>query len=248
MRGHTFVILAFFLLPGFVFGQGYRYHNKLTRFAVGIKSGVNISSMHLSADCYDIYKQYARIYGIIGGWFQYRPESVFSIRPEVSLLGRGAQMSCEDVKYKVSATFMNLRINAQLHFFIPRTTNSIYIVVAPAWNAVMGGSVFFSSEEFESLEMKLSSSNMHIHNFNLFFGFGYESSIYFQGRSLNIAGEIGYSVCMVNTFTEAEQTNDVTVLNNLLYSHPNTGSRTFNGIELSVRVGLPFGKRIRIKR
>ena len=248
MKWHRLIIIAVLLFSTTAFGQGFRRQEPLRQFAYGAKIGMNVTNMRLTEECYKIYDHQFIPYPALGAWFQYRSESGFVIRPELTLCGRGSQITCHDVIYRVSSTCLNFRINLQLHMYIPRTTKSMYIVAAPSWNATVEGHVYFSSEDIPSLLMDLSSSSMHVHDMNVFVGMGFETPIFAIGRTLYLSGEAGYSFCLTNSFTEAELTNNVTVLNNLLYSHPNMGSRIFSGIEASVRIGIPFGKKIRIRR
>lgn len=217
-------------------------------YAYGIKAGFNLSDMRLSENCYNIYNHSMKPYGIGGVWFQYRTKSGLAIRPELTMVGRGSRISCHDVVYSVASTCLNLRVNVQFHMFLPRSSSSIYFVAAPTWNATLGGHVHFSSDDIASLDMTLSSSSMNIHDMNVFVGIGFDMPLSLSGRTFELAGDLGYSFCLTNSFTSDERSNNVTVLNNLLYSHPNMGGRLFYGIEASVRLGLPFGKTIRIRR
>lgn len=248
MKTRRLAILLLLVLCSNVASGQYRRQSLLRRFSYGVKTGFTLTDMRLTAKCYRIYDYSMRPYGSLGAWIQYRSESGITVRPELTLVGRGSNISCHDVTYSVSSTCLNLRVNLQLHMYIPRTTSSIYFVVAPTWNATLGGRVHFSSEEIESLEMKLSSSSMNINDVNIFAGLGFEIPMFIFGRDMEFSGELGYYFCLTNSFTTDEQTNNVTVLNNLLYSQPNTGSRLFSGIEASVRLGIPFGKKIRIRR
>ena len=248
MKWHRLIIIVALLFSTTAFGQRYRRQEPLRRFAYGAKIGMCITNMRLTEECYKIYDYQLVPYPALGAWFQYRSESGLVFRPELTLCGRGSQISCHDVMYRVSSACMNLRMNLQLHMYLPRTFMSIYFVAAPSWNVTLGGYALFSSEDTPPVRMNLSSSSMHVHDMNVFVSMGFETPIFAIGRTLYLSGEAGYSFCLTNSFTEAELTNNVTVLNNLLFSHPNMGSRIFSGIEASVRIGIPFGKKIRIRR
>ncbi len=245
MKWHSIIIIIIVILcSDTVYGQKHHRKEYTRRFAAGVKTGISLTDMRLSSDYYDIYKSSIRPYGSFGAFFLYKDKSGFAFRPELVLGGRGSSLSCHDVKYAISSTCLNLRMNLEYHLYINRTTKSVYFVAAPGWNTTLGGWVKYSSEEIESLKMNLSRSNMHIHDMNVFVGMGFDMQLLISRRSFYLAGEVGYNFYLTNSFTADEQTNNINILNNLIYSHPNTGRRVFNGIEASLRIGIPFGKTI----
>ncbi len=96
--------------------------------------------------------------------------------------------------------------------------------------------------------MGLSASNIYGGDFELFCGAGFEYPIQKEGEMILLSGELGYNFTLANSFTRDERAGGVPSVNLADLSQPATGSRLFHGFEISVRVGLPFGKKLKIRR
>ena len=64
-----------------------------------------------------------------------------------------------------------------------------------------------------------------------------------ERATLNISAEAGYCWGFMNSFTEAEQNATGNVLNQYYDSRPAAGKRLARGLEISISIGMPFGKR-----
>ena len=217
----------------------------LQRFSAGVKTGVNVGDYRLTADCYDVYKHKMTANAVAGAWFQYRTPFGLSVRPEVAYVGRGVELEWEDVKYSMRAHCLDLRVGVIYGFTIKKTLLSPYIVVAPTWNATLGGKMSYYDDFAGEMETPLSKSNMKMHDFDMFCGAGLEYPVFGKGWAIYLSGEIGYNWGLVRNFSKQESTNDITVLNPNLDPKPATGWRFGRGIEVTVRVGVPFGQKIK---
>ena len=226
-------------------GQG-RY--SLPKYGAGLHLGTNLATIHLNDKSYDIYSSTPVFGAIAGAWFQYRTESGISIRPELAYKGRGGTLTCRDVRYNLLAHTLDVRLGVQLDFYVPRSFSSFYLVAAPGYVHTLGGRIDYRSDVTGDLSMGLSASNIYGGDFELFCGAGFEYPIQKEGGMILLSGELGYNFTLANSFTRDERAGGVPSVNLADLSQPATGSRLFRGFEISVRVGLPFGKKLKIRR
>lgn len=219
----------------------------LQMFSAGVKTGVSVGDYRLTADCYDVYKHRMSGNGVAGAWFQYRTSFGLSVRPEMAYMGRGVTLDWADVHYRLRAHCLDLRVGVTYNFTIQKTLLSPYIVVAPTWNATLGGRVDYSDDWTGETVLPLSKSNMKMHDFDLFCGAGVEYPVFGKGWAIYLSGEVGYNWGLVRNFSRQETSSDINVLNASLDKQPPMGGRLGRGIEITVRVGVPFGQKIKRK-
>lgn len=219
----------------------------LQMFSAGVKTGVSVGDYRLTADCYDVYKHRMSGNGVAGAWFQYRTSFGLSVRPEIAYMGRGVTLDWADVHYRLRAHCLDLRVGVTYNFTIQKTLLSPYIVVAPTWNATLGGRVDYSDDWTGETVLPLSKSNMKMHDFDMFCGAGVEYPVFGKGWAIYLSGEVGYNWGLVRNFSRQETSSDINVLNASLDKQPPMGGRLGRGIEITVRVGVPFGQKIKRK-
>ena len=220
----------------------------LQMFSAGVKTGISIGDMRLTADCYDMYKHTMTANAVAGVYFQYRTPFGLSVRPEIAYVGRGANLEWEDVKYRMRAHCLDMRVGVIYNFTIHKTLLSPYVVVAPMWNTTLGGRVKYIDDFTEEINMPLSKSNMKMHDFDMFCGAGLEYPVFGKGWAIYLSGEIGYNWGLVRNFAKQEQNGNLTILNPSLDQPLATGGRLGRGIEITVRVGVPFGMNLKRKQ
>ena len=240
----TIVILLLAVLSVTTYGQE---RLKLQMFSAGVKTGINIGDMRLTADCYDMYKHKMTPNAVAGAYFQYRTQFGLSVRPEIAYIGRGANLEWEDVKYRMRAHCLDMRLGVIYNFTIKKTLLSPYVIIAPMWNATLGGRVNYTDDFTEEIEMPLSKSNMKMHDFDMFCGAGLEYPVFGKGWAIYLSGEVGYNWGLMRNFAQQELDGNLTVLNPSLDHHLAAGGRLGRGIEITFRVGIPFGKDLKRK-
>lgn len=237
------IIVTSSLLP--TYGQ---YRKQLQQYSAGIILGANLTDIKLSAECYSIYSHRWTPHPIVGGFFQYRSEEGFTIRPEMVYFGRGGGLSCQDVNYQLLAHCLSIRVGMRIDYVVPKLLFTLYGVVTPEVLFTLGGDVDYNSKNTGALNMSLSRSNMSIIDLGAFCGMGLEYPVFFHRRAIYISGEIGYHLNFINNLTSHETAGDITILNYINMPPPAQMTRLIGGFELTVRVGIPFGKFIKIKR
>lgn len=225
-----------------------QHRNRLKEYSAGVTFGANMTDIRLTADCYNIYHHHWQQHPIAGAYFQYRSENGLSFRPEVMYYGRGGILTCSDIRYQLLAHCIGLKVGMRLDYVVPRTLFTFYGIVTPELAFTMGGRVAYSSTITGPLNMSLSRSNMSVVDFGVLCGLGFEFPIFFDEKAIYLSFEAGYHLNIINSFTSREATGDITVLNYYNMPPPAQESRLSGGIEAMVRVGIPFGEEIRIKR
>ena len=234
--------LLFFILPvSSVSAQGLFSWQS---FSAGVKAGVCLGDYKLTAPEYSIYKHSMSANAVAGAWLQYRSPFGLSIRPEVAYAGRGVNLEWEDVTYKLRANCLDVRMAVLFNLTLGKTAVAPYVVVAPAWCMAMYGRIDYSDYYTGDIVMPLSLSSMKRHDFGVFCGLGLEYPLHGDGWAIYLSAEAGYNWGLTNSFSHKEQGTSVSVLNPSLDQRPAMGDRFARGIEITVRIGVPFGKEI----
>ena len=229
--------------------QTHGQHRKsLKQYSAGMTLGANMTNISLSDECYSIYGRQWIPHPVVGAFFQYRSKDGYSIRPEINYYGRGGGFACQDVSYRLSSHCLSLQLGLRLDCIVPRSFVTFYGMVAPELTVTLGGSVEYSSKNTSEIEMHLSSSNVRPLDFGALCGIGVEFPLFFGQKAVYLSGEAGYRFHFVNSFTAQEQSGDITILNYVNMPPLARGSRMCGGAEVTIRIGIPFGNTIRIRR
>lgn len=233
--------LFFIVVCGSVSAQGdFSWQS----FSAGVKAGVNLGDYKLTAPEYGIYKHSMSVNAVAGAWLQYRTPFGLSIRPEVAYSGRGVNLEWVDVDYKLRANCLDVRLGLLFNLTVGKTAVAPYVVVAPVWSMAMYGRVDYSDYYTGTIVMPLSLSSMRRDDFGVFCGLGLEYPVHGDGWAIYLSAEAGYNWGLTSSFSKKEQGTGVTVLNPSLDQRPALGDRFARGIEVTVRIGVPFGKEI----
>lgn len=217
----------------------------LRMFTAGVKMGLNVGDYRYTDAHYSIYKHSMTVNALAGAWVELRTKSGFAIRPEAAYVGRGVNLEWEDVSYRMRADCLDMRLGLVYIVPIKKTMLSPYFVVAPVWTVAMGGRVDYTDYYTGDIVMQVATSNVKMNDLGVFCGAGFEYPVHGYGWAIYLSGEAGYNWGLVNSFSKKEQTTEVTVMNPSLDQRPAMGSRFARGIEVTFRVGVPFGKVIK---
>ena len=216
-------------------------------FATGVKVGAGLSDISLSAPCYNVYSHHAVADGSLGGWLQWRSSGGFTMRAEAALRNPGTRLSWEDIDYRLREYTLGVRLAAQIDMPLPRSFSVVYLVAAPELAATVGGSVGFASPETGDIDMALNASDTRPLDLDIFFGLGVEFPFSVGDAPLLLAVEGGYRFGLVSSFTGID-IGSLQVLNLGPGTVQPAGSRLRRGAELTLRLGIPFGRKVRFAR
>lgn len=220
----------------------------LRMFAGGVKAGVSVGDYRLTSPYYSVYDHRMSVNGVAGAWIELRTKSGFGLRPEVAYMGKGVSLEWEDVRYRMRANCLDVRMGLLYNISLKKTLLTPYLVAAPTWSMAMDGRVDYEDCYTGEVVMQLSGSNMRRHELGVFCGFGLEYPLHGYGWAVYLSGEVGYNWGLTNSFTRKEQGYDIGVLNPSLDGRPAMDERLARGIEVTLRVGVPFGKVIKWRK
>lgn len=244
----TKYLFLFLLVTAIANPAQSQYRKRLKEYSAGVALGADLTDIRLSADCYNIYSHQWTPHPILGAFFQYRSEDGYSFRPELFYFGRGGGLTCQDVSYRLLAHCLDLRFGMRIDYVVPRSLFTFYGVVTPELTFTMGGDVEYTSKNTGALAMPISRSNMGVVDLGVFAGLGLEFPVFFDLKAIYLSCEAGYHLNILNSFTSREASGDIDILNIINLPPLAQGSRMSGGFELTVRIGIPFGDDIRIKR
>lgn len=246
MKYLRYIILAAIVLSATpALGQS---RHRLPKLAAGLRLGTNIGSISLTDKAYDIYSSSPSAFAVAGAWFQYRTEVGISFRPELTYKGRGGTLTGNDVYYHLLTNTIDTRLCVQLDFYVARSFASFYLMAAPTYVHTLGGHVSYRDDLNGDLNLDLSANNISDDEFELFCGAGFEYPLFAGGTMMLLSLEAGYNFTLTNNFTAAERNGELNAINLTNLSQPSVGSRLLHGVELAVRVGIPFGHHMKIRR
>ena len=159
-----------------------------------------------------------------------------SVGAELLFTGRGVRMQYEEIDYKLSANYFDLRFPIRYSFF--QKTIRPYVFIAPSLDFALGGKIKYYSSTTGDLICSLSKNNIYPFDFSLLFGVGTKFSVDIGQYNFLLGVELAYNLGTVNTFSKSEKDRMAHALNVSYYSIE--GTRRNSDFELTVSVGFPL--------
>ena len=224
------------------------------RFYLGVRGGLNLADMHFSRSETGVYSHTLVPSGMFG-LFAHFPlgDSQFSLRPEVSYVGRGVKLHWWDVDYRMRAHYLDFRLPLTFNF---KTNGNLspYIMMAPNMGLAFGGKIEYSDYLYTSgVSTDITEANINPVNFGLLLGAGIDYYFTRWGYPLLLSLEAGYNLGFRNIFAEREifanpdfeDDERSNILNKFFGAELWQGSRRTGGIEIAARVAVPFFKKVK---
>lgn len=228
------------------------------RLKIGVRTGVNFSNFRYSHEPINRYAHQIRNTGMLG-IFAEMPldKSQFSLRPELTLISRGTNLSWKDVKYDFTAHYVDLRLPLTYNFKLKNEHISPYLMVAPMLNRPYGGIITYSADDYNpAVSAPITKADIKRWDVSCMLGGGVDFRVDFERLPLYVSVEAGYNFGFINNFAKREQfdatDNPSIILNNFFGAELWKGKRHTRGIEIALRVAFPldreFVKRYRENR
>ena len=211
----------------------------IDRNEIGFRYCWNHADLNYSHKMFDMYTHKDNWQTGVGFFMTSRVSSHFAIRPEIDFIGRGASLKFEDITYKMEAKYVDLRLPLIVSL-APNGAVNPYLFVAPELCIVREGEITFKSDQTGKLTTDLAEGNIRPYDVGVMGGLGLEVPIHIGNFRFLLAAEGGYSLGLLNTFSEDELDGDAIVLNPSAYTFIPEGRRTHRGIEAAVTVTLPL--------
>lgn len=217
---------------------------------IGIRGGLNLSDMVYSHKPVDRYHHFLQPQGLVGlfGHFQLG-ESNFSLRPEVTLIGRADSLEWKDVQYRMKTHYIDFRLPVTYNFRIEGSRVSPYLMVVPEFGLAYGGKIGYHADDFpKGVTAKVTKADVKGYDAGLMFGAGVDFQVNAGNTPILMSVEAGYNLGLVNTFAQREIKDNPDVADNArsIIANKFFGAQLWEetrhnrGIELAVRVALPL--------
>ncbi|MDD4141546.1 MAG: porin family protein [Bacteroidales bacterium] len=215
---------------------------------VGVKGGINISTMYYS-DYYLHQLDQVAVVGPMAGVFVEVPLiKMVSVSPEVMFIGRGTSTEYVDrdgytTQYSLKSNNISLRVPVMLKFSINRV-GRLFIFAGPEVGCNIGGKISLTHKALsgslvDNVEVDMGKSNMALFHSGLLAGGGVRFNI-MVGRKMMIISrlELAYNYGYTDTFSSMEKEEISRAVNVNAYNI--NGKRKYRGIELTLSCSLPM--------
>lgn len=222
------------------------------RNLIGVRGGLNLSDMVYSYDHIDIYRHFLQPQGMAGlfGHFHLGKSNI-AIRPEVTFIGRADSLEWKDVRYRLKAHYLDLRLPITFNLRFKDSYVSPYLMVAPQANLAYGGKInYFDQEDYpEGCSTTITDADINPYDISVMLGGGLDILIPTKGIPLLLSLEAGYNLGLRNNFSQREILDNPTVADNdrsYILNHLIPGAELYKetrknrGIELALRIALPL--------
>lgn len=216
----------------------------------GVRGGLNFSDMKYTFDQIDRYDHTLRLQGMIGVFGQFQlGQSNFSLRPELSFVGRADSLRWADVHYGMKVNYLDFRLPVTYNFRFANTSFSPYLMVAPMMSLAYGGRVSYHDEDFvNGVYADITKADIRPTDFAVMFGAGVDYVAHLGKMPLQLSLEAGYNLGLGNTFAEREikdnenvASAERSIIKNMFFGAELYQEKRHNrGIELALRVAVPI--------
>lgn len=215
----------------------------INNITVGARIGASIATMFYSDILYQPYERgyVANALGGINADIQL--VEGFSVRPELSVLGRGARMQYMPyyLDYKLTPIYFDIRIPFVYTFMHDKKVRP-FIAVGPTFDFAIGGRSKFSRGENsiwrEVYDIQLGNGSIRRFDLGLYGGLGCQVLVTLNEYDFLFGGEFGYNLGFLNTFAKNEVNNVAHAVNSTIYDV--AGTRKNGNFEVSVSFGFPL--------
>ncbi len=217
---------------------------------LGVRGGLNLSDMVYSHRPVHRYKHVWQPQGMLGlfGHFQLG-ESNFSLRPEVTVIGRADSLVWKDVEYRMKAHYADFRLPIVYNFRFRNSCWSPYLMVVPEFCMAYGGRISYHADDFPNgVTAKVTRADINDYDAGVMLGLGMDILVKTDGMPLLLSLEGGYNIGLLNTFAQREikDNPDIAadsrsiIANNFFGAELWQETRNNRGIEIAMRLALPI--------
>ena len=220
------------------------------RCLLGVRGGLNLSDMIYSHRPVDRYKHIWQPQGMLGLFAHFQlGESNFSLRPEVTVIGRADSLVWKDVEYRMKAHYADFRLPIVYNFRFHNSCWSPYLMVVPEFCMAYGGKISYHADDFPNgVTTKVTRADINDYDAGVMLGLGMDFLVRTGGMPILLSLEGGYNIGLLNTFAQREIKNNPDVAadnpsviaNNFFGSELWQETRNNRGIEVAIRLAIPI--------
>ena len=220
------------------------------RCLLGVRGGLNLSDMIYSHRPVDRYKHIWQPQGMLGLFAHFQlGESNFSLRPEVTVIGRADSLVWKDVEYRMKAHYADFRLPIVYNFRFHNSCWSPYLMVVPEFCMAYGGKISYLADDFPNgVTTKVTRADINDYDAGVMLGLGMDFLVRTGGMPILLSLEGGYNIGLLNTFAQREIKNNPDVAadnrsviaNNFFGAELWQETRNNRGIEVAMRLAIPI--------
>lgn len=207
------------------------------RVYVGVKAGAGMSWADYSQLKNRSPKSILSPVGGIFAEFEFGDKRMFSLRPEINWLKRGTKISDDDLDYKLSAGYMDVRLPFVLNFGDYKRIRP-FVYVAPVLGFVNGGKINYSDAGGD-YEIDVTKANIASTYFAAAVGAGVKIPLHIvDDKFINLGFEVNYQHGLTDTYGGKELDGEAIAVNRPSYYL--RGNRKLHGVEIVASVSVPL--------
>lgn len=189
-------------------------------------------------------------------------KGLFGIRPELTWVRRGGVVggiysqgedyeglyeyyALQDIRYKLKANYIDLRVPLFLQLGNRASTIRPYIFVAPVFGLVTSGSIraedIYTNGAYDGIRLEATKANLAQTYFGAQAGLGLKWFFNCGRHRVYLDAGVSYEVGVTDTYGSDEKDGRAIVRDETFYPVYNIqGNRKFRGFEARLSVGIPF--------
>ncbi|MBP5677079.1 MAG: OmpA family protein [Bacteroidales bacterium] len=215
----------------------------------GVHVGGRANDMSLSYSGYSKYSHTPVIGPSMGLYARHRLVNGVSLRTDLLYAARGMDLTWCDVNYSINVPYLDFRPLLQLNLCQPWWEIVPYINIGLELNYTLpNGNIKYKSNSVPSTTIDLNQNNIKPFDVGVWAGMGLDYHFKLFYSDFLLAFEAGADLGLLNNFSKAEQSDNPHVVNSDMVNASNLGTRKNRGIEVSVTLGIPIYKKLKISK
>jgi len=220
----------------------------LNRFSVGVRMGLNFSSMVYSDPEIDGYASSLKAGGTFGFLAEYEFSRHIAFRTDLICIQKGGDINDNGFTYEFHPWYVDMAFPIIYQFDPIHKFVRPYFFTAPVFGFAYGGNVHME-EGKNSWSAGISDASIAPLEFSLMIGTGIKIPIKIRNYPLVSAFEIAYCAGLTSTYADKELNGFSNGVNQAVYSID--GKRKNRGVQMTFSVAIPlsnFRKATKVKQ
>lgn len=207
---------------------------------IGVKGGGTASDMLYTKHAYSVYSHSPLFDYQAGAFVKIRATHRFGFELDVQYAGAGTNMTWADVDYTLHPKMIDVRMLQAIHFGNRRKNFSPYLNFGPVIGLTQGGNIEYQSDYTPYFTTPVTKGNYSTFDGGVYVGLGFDYQFYVGMNVAVISAEAGYRLGLLNTFSKNDKSEDAVIMNPEMDAPLYSAQRLGQGIELSVKLGIPI--------
>ncbi|MCK9182863.1 MAG: OmpA family protein [Fibrobacteraceae bacterium] len=210
----------------------------LNRFSVGLRLGLNFSTMAYSDPTIDNYAYSPQAGGIFGFLVEYEFSKHIAFRTDFLFLEKGGEISDNGFSYEFHPWYADMAFPI-IYQFDPVGSIRPYFFTAPVLGFAYGGNIHIE-EGNDSWSTGISDASIAPLEFSLMVGAGVKFPTRIKNHIVVPSMELSYCAGLTNTYSDQELNGKANGLNQSVYSID--GKRKNRGVQITFAVAVPLSE------